>query len=63
MKIYYSDTHPIPQEIVNLIQSHALSHKIIKDVDITDIYLEEGKNKVTGKAAIEDYLDGPCTGS
>ena len=57
MKIYYSDTHPISQEIIDLIQSHALSHELVKNETISKVYLKEGKINIYGNTGIRDYLN------
>ena len=56
MKIYYSQFHPVPVEIIDLINNHALSHTFEIDDNIKDIFLIEGKTRRTGAQEIENYL-------
>ncbi len=56
MKIFYSENHPIPQELHDMIADHSLSHNLLTDELISDIYLVEGGLKVEGIEEIKSYL-------
>jgi len=57
MKIYHSDQHPVPEEIIEMLEAHALSFSIVSDSKINGTYLEEGQIKVNGVDAIKDHLN------
>ncbi|NNF33407.1 MAG: hypothetical protein HKN68_04825 [Saprospiraceae bacterium] len=56
MKIYYSDQHPVPDEIKEMLEMNALSKTMISDSTINDIYLEEGRLRIIGADAIKEHL-------